>query len=168
MKVFKPKMYQKSIYDINYSILKKNKIKVIIFDLDNTLLGAYQNEPDDKLIKFINGLKKDFKIIVASNNTKVRVKKVCDKLGCDYLYSILKPTKLMKKYFKKKFSYDFSETVIIGDQVVTDIFLGNRLNIYTILVDPKEEKDLKITKFNRFLEKNIMKRIKVKRGEYYE
>ena len=168
MKVFKPKMYQKSIYDINYSILKKQNIKVIIFDLDNTLLGAYQDEPDDKLIKFINELKKDFKIIVASNNTKARVKKVCDKLDCDYLYSILKPTKLMKKYFKKKFSYDFSETVIIGDQVVTDILLGNRLNIYTILVDPREDKDLKITKFNRFLEKNIMKRIKIKRGEYYE
>ena len=168
MKVFKPKMYQKSIYDINYSILKKQNIKVIIFDLDNTLLGAYQEEPDDKLIKFINELKKDFKIIVASNNTKARVKKVCDKLDCDYLYSILKPTKLMKKYFKKKFNYDFSETVIIGDQVVTDILLGNRLNIYTILVDPREDKDLKITKFNRFLEKNIMKRIKIKRGEYYE
>ena len=167
MKVFKPKMYKRSIYDINYEDLKNKNVKVIIFDLDNTLIGI-DEEPDNKLIKFIERLKKSFKIIVASNNTKERVKKVCDKINCDYLYSILKPTKLLKKYFNKKVNNSFSETVIIGDQIVTDIFLGNRLGIYTILVDPKKEKDLKITKLNRILEKRIMKNLRIKRGEYYE
>ena len=167
MKVFKPKMYKRSIYDINYEDLKKKNVKVIIFDLDNTLIGI-DEEPDNKLIKFIERLKKSFKIIVASNNTKERVKKVCDKINCDYLYSILKPTKLLKKYFNKKVNNSFSETVIIGDQIVTDIFLGNRLGIYTILVDHKKEKDLKITKLNRILEKRIMKNLRIKRGEYYE
>ena len=46
--------------------------------------------------------------------------------------------------------------------------MGNRLNMHTILVDPLGKKDLKITFFNRWLEERIMKRIKVKRGEYYE
>ena len=34
---------------------------------------------------------------------------------------------------------------IIGDQIVTDILAGNRYKIYTVLVDPLGEKDLKIT-----------------------
>ena len=37
----------------------------------------------------------------------------------------------------------------------------------TILVDPIGKKDLKITSVNRIFEKRIMRRIKIKRGEYY-
>ena len=61
-----------------------------------------------------------------------------------------------------------NSVAIIGDQVVTDIFMGNRLHMHTILVDPLGNKDLKVTYFNRWLENKIMKRIKVKRGDYYE
>ena len=167
MSIFKPKIYQKSIYNINYNLLKKQDIKVIIFDLDNTLLGAKEDNPNDKLINFIKKISTDFKVIVASNNTKKRVQAICDKLECDYLYSILKPTKLMKKYFLRKYQYDFSEVVIIGDQIVTDIFMGNRLGIKTILIDPVS-RDNKVTFLNRLIEKIIMKRIKVERGKYYE
>ena len=37
MKLYKPKWYQKSIYDIDYHKLKEKGIKYLIFDLDNTL-----------------------------------------------------------------------------------------------------------------------------------
>ena len=39
--------------------------------------------------------------------------------------------------------------------------------MHTILVDPIGTKDLKVTYFNRFLEKIILKIIKLKRGDYY-
>ena len=61
-----------------------------------------------------------------------------------------------------------NNVAIIGDQIMTDINMGNRLGMKTILVDPLGEKDLKITFFNRLMEKIVLKRIKVKRGEYYE
>ena len=62
--------------------------------------------------------------------------------------------------------------VMIGDQIVTDILAGNRYKIKTILVDALGEKDLKITKLNRFIENKIVKRYQKKglfeRGKYYE
>ncbi len=60
------------------------------------------------------------------------------------------------------------EVAIIGDQIVTDIFMGNRLHMYTVLIDPMANKDLRITYFNRWLERRILKIIRLKRGEYYE
>ena len=57
--------------------------------------------------------------------------------------------------------------VIVGDQLLTDILVGNRKNLLTILVDKKGRKDFKITKFNRYFEDKIRKKYKIKKGEYY-
>jgi predicted HAD superfamily phosphohydrolase YqeG len=65
-----------------------------------------------------------------------------------------------------------NEVAIIGDQIVTDVFMGNRLHMYTVLVDPLGEKDLKVTFFNRLLENRIISHLSKKgileRGKYYE
>ena len=168
MTLFKPKSYYKSIFDVNYEYLKKKKIKVIIFDLDNTIITVSEEVPNDKVKDLFKKLSKDFKIFIASNNKKERVRRIGKHMDVHSFYSVVKPTKKLRKLLLKKYDVKMDEVAIIGDQVVTDIFMGNRLNMYTILVDPLGEKDLKITYFNRWLEKKIMKRIKIKRGEYYE
>ena len=168
MKVFKPKEYYKSIFDINYSKLKKNNIKLIIFDLDNTILEVDKDLPKKEVKDLITKLKKDFIVVVASNNVKQRVRKVSEYLECDNLYSIGKPSKKIKKFIDKRYGIDTLNCTIIGDQIVTDIFMGNRLSMHTILIDPIASKDLKVTYFNRFLEKIILKIIKLKRGDYYQ
>jgi len=168
LKKFIPQIYQKDIYHINYEILKNKKIKLIIFDLDNTISLVDETIPNKKTKEFINNLALDFKIIVASNNTKQRVGEFCKELNCEYLYSSLKPTKKIFRIIKKKYNFQNNEIAIIGDQLVTDIFLGNRCKLLTILVDPLGKKDLKITSFNRFIEDKIKKKINFKSGVYYE
>ena len=75
--------------------------------------------------------------------------------------------KVMKKYDLKK-----SQMVMIGDQLVTDIKSGIDFGIKSILVDPLGRKDLKITSFNRLIEKRIINNYEKKnlfeRGKYYE
>ena len=61
---------------------------------------------------------------------------------------------------------------MIGDQIITDIYGGNRFGMFTILVDPLGKKDLKITSLNRFIENKILnnyeKKDIMKKGVYYE
>ena len=60
---------------------------------------------------------------------------------------------------------------MIGDQLFTDMFGGNRLGIYTILVDPISKKDFILTKFTRYLEKKQSKNLKkhgFQKGKYYD
>ena len=169
MGIFKPRMYYKSIFDVNYDILKKKNIKVIIFDLDNTIMTVDTEEvPSDKVVELFQRLKKDFQLFIASNNHKERVRRIGKYMDVHAFYSVVKPTKKIRKLLLRKYDVQMDEVAIIGDQVVTDIFMGNRLKMYTILVDPLGEKDLKITYFNRWLERRIMRIIKLKRGEYYE
>lgn len=165
---FKPDKYYKSIFDINYDKLKEQGIKVLIFDLDNTIITYDEVHPQDKVVKLFQKLNNDFKIFLASNNIKDKVRRIGNYLGVHGFYSVIKPTKRMKKLLLKEYPVAMNEVVMIGDQIVTDIFMGNRLHMHTILVDPLGERDLKITFFNRFLEGKIMKKLGIKRGEYYD
>ncbi len=168
MTMFRPKMYYQDIFHVNYALLKKKKIKMLIFDIDNTTVKVNEKHPSDEVVRLINDLKKDFLIALASNNKSERVKEIGKYLDVHAFYSVLKPTKKLKKLLLRKYDVKMEEVAIIGDQIVTDVFMGNRLKMLTILVDPLEEKDLKVTYFNRWLEKRIMKRIKFIKGEYYE
>ncbi len=167
MSIFKPLVYKKSIFDIDYDKLKSKQIKMLIFDLDNTILKVGDELPNNETLLLFKKLSKDFKIVIASNNIQKKVKKIAEYLNCDYLYSMMKPTKKIKKFLDKRYHLESSKVAIIGDQIVTDIFVGNRLGLYTILIDPLGNIDYKITFFNRWLEKGIMKKIKIKKGEYY-
>jgi predicted HAD superfamily phosphohydrolase YqeG len=84
----------------------------------------------------------------------------------------MKPFSCGIKKTLKKYNLSNNEIIIIGDQLMTDILLGNFNKIDSVLVDPLGKKDLKITNFNRFLEKKVLKRLKKKglfeKGIYYE
>ena len=47
---FVPDIYSKSIYTIDYKMLKKNKVKCLIFDLNNTIAPLTLKKPSKKLI----------------------------------------------------------------------------------------------------------------------
>ena len=51
MEKYVPDIYQKSVYDIDYSKLTNRGIKCLLFDLDNTLVFPSVKEPTEELIK---------------------------------------------------------------------------------------------------------------------
>lgn len=54
------------------------------------------------------------------------------------------------------------ETIVIGDQMLTDVFGGNRNGLYTIMVVPVKRTDGFITKFNRIIERRLLNYFKIK------
>ena len=168
MSIWQPNEYKKNIFEINYNKLKKQNIKYLIYDLDNTIGLIDEDVCRGEISDFLNTLSKDFTILIASNNNKNRVELFTKNIKCKYIFYALKPTRRLYWYIKKYYTKNMNEVTIIGDQLVTDILVGNRFNMHTILVDPLAKKDLKITKLNRIIESFAMKRIKFKKGDYYE
>ena len=172
MKLFFPDMYKKNILDINYNLLKEKGIKCLIFDLDNTIALIDEGLPKKKTIELFDKLKKDFHVIIISNNVKKRVKLYSDALGVDYVSFAMKPFLKGMLQIKERYHYHIKDMCMIGDQIMTDILSGKRLGVYSILVDPMSDKDLKITKVNRFFERRVLKGLKRKydfeKGKYYE
>ncbi len=163
---YEVKSYYKSIHDINYKRLKEKGIKLLIIDLDNTLGTVKEKVISKEKEKLIKDLKKDFTIVVASNNSRMRVSLFLHGI-CDYICLALKPTKRLYRKVKKRYNLEGKDCAIIGDQFVTDIRLGNKVGFYTILVDPIGQ-DGKVSFVNRLIEKRIKDKIQFKDGEYFE
>lgn len=162
---FKPSTYVNSILDIDLEELKNQGIKLIICDLDNTLVPHFRKFPTNSSIKFIEDVKKhQFKFVIISNNSEKRVKFFAEKLGIkeDYIANAKKPfPKKTKKFLEEKFEgkYKNSEIVIIGDMIITDIFVANILRINSILVPPLLEPEKFMNKILSFTEKKVFKKL---------
>ena len=102
MGLFRPNIYKKNIYDINYGLLKKEGIKCLIFDLDNTLgLISHKRCPDEAK-ELIKKLQKDFIVVISSNNTKKRLKPYLNELGIEGTSWSMKPSIKSLIYIKTK------------------------------------------------------------------
>ena len=108
MGLFRPSIYKKSIYDINYGLLKEKGIKCLIFDLDNTLGLISNKRCPDETRELIDKLKKNFIIVISSNNTRKRLKPYLEELEiCGTSWS-MKPSIKSLIYIKTKFLNSFS------------------------------------------------------------
>ena len=78
----------------------------------------------------------------------------------------------IEEFIERMGHFDLSEVAIIGDQLMTDVKVGNTVGITTILVNPISEKDFFLTRFNRFLERKKMKELTSKnlfyKGRFYD
>ena len=172
MEKYIPDVYQKSIYNINYEKLYLQGIKCLLFDLDNTLVPPSIKGPTKKVSELFVELKKmGFRIVIFSNSPKKRVKPFKETLEVDCSASSRKPCK--KKFLKvlSEYGYTINDVAIIGDQILTDILGGNKVGILTVLVNPVSKRDNIFTKFNRLIEKIIIKKLSSKglfiKGKYY-
>ncbi len=164
LKDFVPDLYVNSIYDIDLQALKEAGVTSIITDLDNTLVEANSPEHTPKLVKWLDDLQElGFKVIIVSNNNKTRVSEFAVPLTVPYIHKAMKPIKSPYKRALEKLNSSINETVVIGDQLLTDIFGGKRMGLYAILVAPISTKESKGTKINRKIERIILPLLK-KRG----
>lgn len=172
MAIFKPDIYKKNIFEIDYKKLKQKGIKCLVFDLDNTLGLIDEKMCPKEVVKMIKKLKKEFTIFISSNNTYDRIKPYIEELEIEGVSFSMKPLPRGLMKVRKKTNFSKNEIVMIGDQIVTDIFSGKLYGVMTILVDPLGVKDLKITGLNRKVENIIIKRYEgkglFKKGNYYE
>lgn len=131
----KPDYNLKNIYEIDLEDLKTRGIKLIMFDLDSTIMVSKSCKYLPKTVEWLDRVREDFDIVVVSNNNnKEYIDKVKSISDFDVLYSCSKPdTKKINEYLNHK-NIRASESVIVGDRPLTDILCGKRLGCLTILV----------------------------------
>ncbi|WP_311407198.1 YqeG family HAD IIIA-type phosphatase [Liquorilactobacillus uvarum] len=155
---FKPTWMLESIYDLTPGDLRKNGIKVILTDLDNTLIAWNNPGGTPELKKWLEVMQAEsIPVIVVSNNSRKRVAKAVSPLKLAFVSRALKPFSRGINEAKRKFKLKNSELVLVGDQLMTDVAAANSAGIKSILVKPIIETDAWNTKINRFFEKMIKK-----------
>ncbi len=115
--------------------MSKN-LKALILDVDGTLITGRNPLISNDIKSWLINSKKYFYTYLFSNNpSRKRIKQIADQLDIEFTYSGGKPSKRKLNKVLEKIPHPLNEIAIIGDRVFTDILVGNRLGMYTILVD---------------------------------
>lgn len=162
----------KNVFEIPYEKLYAEGKKILLFDLDNTLISYNESVPSEKLICLRNKLKEiGFLIYILSNNKISRVEKFNEKFRADgFAYRLLKPFKSrMKKFIEREIineNVSLNNILFIGDQLLTDTVCCNKIgiDIYLIKTIDRESQSFFIT-INRSREKSVIKKIAKKNKE---
>ena len=156
-----PNLYLKNIKEIKYEMLNQNGIKGLILDVDNTLLDYYKNMLEGLEEWCENMKKKSIKFCIASNsNNRNKVDSISKKLGIPYIFFAKKPFKGGLNRAAKLMGLENEEVAVVGDQIFTDVLGANRCKMFSILVDPINERDMLITIIKRPIENLIKKNYK--------
>ena len=136
------------IYMISQSELKKKGINSLLLDVDGTLVNRKTNIISKAVKNWIIESKKLFSLYLISNNpSKKRVAKLAKELNLRYKYNASKPRKKVTLSAINEIGIEPKNIAIIGDRIFTDMIVGNRCNIKTILVKRLNRDGLPI-KFN--------------------
>ena len=136
------------IYAISQSVLQKEGISCLLLDVDGTLVNRKSTKITKAVKNWISESKKQFSLYLISNNpSKKRIAKIAKELNLKYKYNASKPRKKVTLYAIKEIGREPKNIAIIGDRIFTDIIVGNRCNIKTILVKRLNRDGLPI-KFN--------------------
>ena len=160
MKIY-PDAYFKRVEDIDVEFLNKHKIKALLLDVDNTLVD-HTKKMTESVIKWAKELKgQGVKLYILSNtNDKEKIQNIVKKIDIPYQLFAIKPLKRGFKKAQKELGEKSENIAIVGDQIFTDIIGGNRSHMFTILVDPINEKDFWYTLWKRPIESKIKNKIK--------
>jgi uncharacterized protein len=149
-----PDQFVESIHHIDIDQLRKKHIRAVITDLDNTLVEWDRPHATPEVEAWLKRLTEaGIQVTVVSNNNQDRVDRFCAPLGVRFICAARKPSRRAFLQAVRDMNVTIAETVVIGDQLFTDVLGGNRLGFHTILVVPVAETDGFWTRINRRMER---------------
>ena len=158
MKKLLPDYLVSNVSKLDKGFYKSHNIEAAIFDIDNTLVAHTEPEPPQNVLDYFAFLDSiGIKYGIVSNNSIERVESFCKNLGVPYYGKALKPR---KKYLKKVLNdlkISPQNAVLVGDQLFTDIYGGNRMKMLSVMVTAVGEDETGFVSFKRKFEKKILK-----------
>lgn len=135
--IFKPTFWLKNVLAIDEKFLKKNRVRALVLDMDNTLSMHGNPAAEDGVMEWLDKMRGlGIRMRVVSNNTRKRVAPLAAKLGLEFTANGAKPLTLGVNRAVRAMGVRKRETLVVGDQIFTDVMAGNFAGIRTVLVEP--------------------------------
>ena len=147
-----------TVDDIDYERLLDSGIKAVIFDLDNTIARWGEDRLAQDVIELLDCVTKlGLKVGILSNSRREKIEDFVVDLPFPHIFNANKPTGKGFREMLAELNVSPEEAAMIGDQMFTDVLGANRLDMYTIWVDPIDPgKEYSFTRINRVGEKIVL------------
>ncbi len=155
---FFPDIIVDRVQDIDLELMKEKNIKAFLIDIDNTLVPQFMKESDKSTEEWLEKVRQaGFKVCIVSNASKRRVMRFCERLNVPAVYRASKPAGRAFRKALKLLGVRREEAAVVGDQIFTDVYGGNRAGMLTILVRPLDRREFFFVRFKRFPERFVLK-----------
>ncbi len=164
---FCPDFSASTLYDIEPEELKKMGIKAVLLDLDNTLVNWKATHVTDETDRWILQCKEaGLKLCLVSNTrNQKRLKELSARFEIPYARGKMKPSRTGFLDALRILECKPNETVMVGDQLFTDVWGGNRTGVATIWVSPRHPREFFGTKFSRIAERLVKRLLQKARAQ---
>lgn len=155
-----PDDYVASVYDIPLHPLWAKGKRLLLCDLDNTLVPW--NDPDvpTHLVAWLKQAQQlGFDVCIVSNNDGSRVAAFAQLTAVPFEGAARKPRPDALLRAMRRFGRNSAETVMVGDQLFTDIQAARRAGVHSILVMPISHREWWPTRLVRRAERMVLWRL---------
>ena len=135
---FSPAASIERVEDVDLVAVKESGKRLVLLDVDNTLLPWRGNEVPEGVTDWLErGKSLDLEFCILSNTRHPeRLQALSEKMGVAFIRAKFKPSRQMYFMALEKYGAKPEETVMVGDQLLTDVLGANRSNIDAIWIKP--------------------------------
>ena len=128
----------KALTDISTGFLTKNRISLLLLDLDNTIAPYGETSPTAEVLAWVIRIKSfGISLHIVSNSKKTeRVSSFAKALEIPYIYRAKKPSPRAVRELISELQASPSSAALVGDQIYTDVLAANGACVMSIVVRP--------------------------------
>lgn len=159
MSLLAPTRYVASVERIDLDQLWRSGKRAILLDRDNTLVPRDRTTAPEPVAAWLDEARsRGFKLCMVSNNWHHdHVMRSASELSVDAIGFACKPLPFALARAMRNLGVSKRETVMVGDQLYTDVWAGNFCGVDTILVKPQTTVDLWYTQIFRIFERRALR-----------
>jgi uncharacterized protein len=126
-----------SVLNLTPEILAQHQIQGLVLDVDDTIVPINSDVAQLELVLWIEQMSKIVPLWLVTNNPNlVRIGAIADSLSLPYVLSAGKPSRRKLRQAVEAMQLEPKQVAMVGDRVFTDVLAGNRLGMFTILIEP--------------------------------
>ncbi len=126
-----------SILSLTPQILQQNQLRGLVLDVDETLVPLKVAQASAELQAWVAEVRPVTALWLVSNNlSENRIGRIANSLNLPYIAGAAKPSRRKLRQAVDGMNLPVEQVAMVGDRLFTDVLAGNRLGMFTILVEP--------------------------------
>ncbi|MGH7661860.1 MAG: YqeG family HAD IIIA-type phosphatase [Vulcanimicrobiaceae bacterium] len=158
-----PDAYLSGVAEISLEPLWELGVRGIIVDLDNTLVAYRETSVAPELAEWVRAARgRGFGVVLVSNNWSERVAAIGLHLDVPTVPRAMKPMPAAFLRALRVLGTPRVQTVVVGDQLLTDVLGAKLMGMRAILTEPLTEYGFITTRMMRVVERAVLRMVRMR------